>query len=127
MARPRNETQAEIRKELGVKERQARRLEQQGVTGEKLTELTKEKIRKLKIEIATQEAKLAKFKREVVTKEEVDEQGRRLAEIQNGFFTEALTDWPTQLAGKDERQVREILLRKISGVKSYFQKAIDEF
>jgi hypothetical protein len=112
VARPRNETQAKIREELGVKERQARRLEKQGVDGEKLSELTREKIRKLKIEIATQEAKLAKFNRDVIPRTEALQYGIRLADIANELSSECITNWPTELAGKKEIQVREIVSRR---------------
>jgi hypothetical protein len=35
----------------------------------------------------------------------------KLAEIANRLCNEALTNWPTELAGKSEAQIREILGR----------------
>jgi len=50
-------------------------------------------------------------RRDVIPKAEAFEYGVKLAEIANRLCNEALTNWPTALAGKIEAQIREILGR----------------
>jgi hypothetical protein len=49
--------------------------------------------------------------RSLIPHSEALEHGMKLAESVNRLVGEALTNWPTELAGKDELQVRETLQR----------------
>jgi hypothetical protein len=52
---------------------------------------------------------LAVARRDLIPKDEAVQHGVRLAEHVNQLITEAQTNWPTELAGKTEIQVREAL------------------
>jgi hypothetical protein len=53
-------------------------------------------------------------RRELITHQEVYDSGIELAGIFNRMVSEALTNWPTELAGKDELGVREALQQAFS-------------
>ena len=51
--------------------------------------------------------------RTLITHKEALKKGIELAEIFNRMCSEALTNWPTELAGKDELGVREALMKML--------------
>jgi hypothetical protein len=52
--------------------------------------------------------------RTLITHAEARDTGIRLADIFNRMVSEALTNWPTELAGKDELGVREALQKRFT-------------
>lgn len=58
-----------------------------------------------------EEHELEKARRDVIPRTEALEYGMALGEIANQVVGEALANWPGELAGKSEIQIREILGR----------------
>jgi hypothetical protein len=53
-------------------------------------------------------------RRELITHQEAFESGVKMAAVFNRMVSEAMTNWPTHLAGKDELGVREVLQRSFA-------------
>jgi hypothetical protein len=53
-------------------------------------------------------------RRELITHQEAFESGVKMAAIFNRMASEAMTNWPTHLAGKDELGVRQALQRSFN-------------
>jgi hypothetical protein len=125
MGRPRNENQAAIQKELDVSKAEAKRLEKQGVDKGNLTELQKEKARKIKVEIATLEAKLAKFNREVIAHSEAKAYGLQIAQVVEQHWDEILINWPTEHAGQTELSLKQRYDKASIDFKNRLREAIE--
>jgi hypothetical protein len=126
MARQRNKETDEISRKLDASKRTAERLVKQGMTLDDVDELRSAKHQKLLVEIATLEEKLAKMRRDLILRTEALQHGMRLADILNQLSGECITNWPTELAGKNEIQVREIVSRTFGEFNERFIEAAKE-
>jgi hypothetical protein len=115
--RPKNAANQEHADDLGVSPRRLRQLiAQYGV--DKITDLKELQLMSTRalvvlrtIRAEREKRALELERRELITHAEAAASGLALAEVFNRITDEALTNWPTQLAGKNELQVREALGR----------------
>lgn len=113
--RPKNTANEERADDLGVSPRRLRQLiAQYGV--DKITDLKELQLMSTRalvvlrtIRAEREKRALELERRELITHAEVTASGLALAEVLNRLTDEALTNWPTQLAGKNELQVRQTL------------------
>jgi hypothetical protein len=113
--RPKNAVVVELEERLGVSARRVRQLITEfGI--DRITDIEQLRVEEKRILIALrglraqrEEHDLELARRDVIPKSEAFEYGCKLGEIANRLCDEALTNWPTALAGKSELQIRETL------------------
>ena len=113
--RPKNVANQESADDLGVSPRRLRQLiAQYGV--DKITDLKELQLMSTRalvvlrtIRAEREKRALELERRELITHAEAAASGLAIAEVFNRLADEALTNWPTQLAGKNELQVRQAL------------------
>ena len=109
MPRERNTFTDKLAEKLKVGKRRAEQLQKEGATLEGADRSQAEKLRKLILDNAILEEKLARLKRDVIPRTEALQKGIELAGIFNRLCSEAMTNWPTELGGKNEIEVRQII------------------
>jgi hypothetical protein len=119
--RPRNKDTDEISKKLDVSKREAERLHKQGYTSEQIENLQSAKLRKELATIAKLEFQLEILKRNYIPRTEALQYGMELADIVMQWAGEAMTNYPTSHAGKDEKGVREVLEPEIRDMVERFR------
>ena len=118
---PRNQATDEISRRLGVTKRHAKRIanrlveDGQSLSDEeliaKLSPMEKEKLRKVIVEREFKQEQLAILRREHVHVGEVRTLGIKLGSGMSEAASEAIANWPAELAGRTEVQIREHLTR----------------
>jgi hypothetical protein len=121
MARTRDKATDEISKRLGVTKGQARRvrnrlLEENQILEDEalialLSPIEKEKLRKLTVERELKQEQLAILRRQHVSVGEVHTLGIRLGSSVSELASSSIANWPAELSGRTEIQIREILTR----------------
>jgi len=119
--RERDKATDEISKKLGVGKRQARRVrdrlleEGSDLTDDdliaKLSPIEKEKLRKLTVERELKQEQLAILRRQHVPVGEVHMLGIKLGSSVSELASSSIANWPAELSGRTEIQIREILTR----------------
>jgi hypothetical protein len=99
----RNKETDEISKKLDVSKRESERLKKQGVTPESANAIQAAKLRKELAMIAKLEFQLEILKRNYIPRTEALQYGKELADIVMQWAGEAMTNYPTSHADKDER------------------------
>jgi hypothetical protein len=113
--RPRNTANEQLAEELAVSPRRLRQLtEKYGLDKigdlKELQRMSTRALIVLRTLRAERERRLLEIeRRELITHAEVHKSGLALADVFNRLTDDALNNWPTQLAGKNELQVREAL------------------
>ncbi len=113
--RPKNEVNEKLTEELGVSPRRLQQLiAQYGV--DKITDIKELQVMSTRalvvlrtIRAEREKRALELERRELITHAEAMASGAAIAEVFNRLIDEACTNWPTQLAGKNELQVRQVL------------------
>jgi hypothetical protein len=121
MARPRNQETDDLSQQLAVGKRRAEQLKKQGVTPEDANAIQAAKLRKELAMIAKLEFQLEILKRNYIPRTEALQYGMELADIVMQWAGEAMTNYPTSHAGKDERGVREVLEPEIRDMVERFR------
>ena len=113
--RPKNAVVAELEERFGVSGRRVRQIVAEfGLNNIDDIEVLRVEEKKILIALRglrarREEHELELARRDVIPRAEALEYGMKLGEIANRLCGEALTNWPAQLAGKSELQIREIL------------------
>jgi hypothetical protein len=121
MARARNQETDDISKKLAQSKRRSEQLKQQGYTEDQIESLQSAKLRKELATIAKLEFQLEILKRNYIPRTEALQYGMELADIVMQWAGEAMTNYPTSHAGKDEKGVREVLEPEIRDMVERFR------
>lgn len=127
--RQRDKATDEISKKLGVTKRHARRLRDQINASDdeeliaKLDVLQREKLRKLTVERELKQEQLAILRRQHVPVGEVHALGIKLGSSVSELASSSIANWPAELSGRTEIQIREILTRFWDGFVEKFRAA----
>lgn len=131
--RPRDKATDEISKKLGVTKRHARRvrdrlldedqIKDDAALIELLSPIEKEKLRKLTVERELKQEQLFILRRQHVPVGEVHTLGIKLGASVSELASSSIANWPAELSGRTEIQIREILTRFWDGFVEQFRAA----
>jgi hypothetical protein len=131
--RPRDKAADQISKKLGVTYRHASRIRDKlaadGTSEDDealialLSPIEKEKLRKLTVERELKQEQLAIIRRDHIPAGEVQSLGIKLGASVSELASSSIANWPAELSGRTEIQIRETLTRFWDGFIEQFRAA----